>query len=133
MTRALVDCSLGTVLVDLKDEEVLGFDTELPERPRPHVSLPLLVAADAHGSRVVALVARRPPLMISDDAGTTWRESGGGLPPGRDVAISPDHPDRMLYASESRLFVSDDGGRFWRSLALELGGIRAVAWDDTAV
>jgi hypothetical protein len=49
------------------------------------------------------------------------------------VAISPDHPDRMLYGSESRLFVSDDGGRFWRSLALELEGITAVAWVDTAV
>jgi hypothetical protein len=132
MTRAVVTCSLGVALVDLEDEEVLGLDADAPVRERPTVELPLVVAADALGSRVVAVVSRRPPLMVSDDAGTTWREAGGGLPPGRDVAISPEHPDRILFASESRLFVSEDGGRFWRSLTPELDDIRAVAWDETS-
>ena len=66
---------------------------------------------------------------MSDDAGATWRESGGGLPPGRDVAISPEHPDLVLFATESRLYLSGDGGRFWEVLELELHGITAVAWD----
>ena len=130
MRRAVVAYSLGVALVDLGDEEVLGVDVDPPVRDQPQVALPLVVTADAHGSRVVALVSRRPPLMVSDDAGTTWREAGAGLPPGRDVAISPEHPDSILFASENRLFVSEDGGRFWRSLALELNDIRAVAWDD---
>ena len=80
----------------------------------------------AHGSW-----PRRPePLAVSDDAGTTWREAGGGLPPEREVAISAAHPDLVVYASATRLSVSADGGRFWRALEPELDGIAAVAWDD---
>ena len=93
------------------------------------VSLPLLIAADAAGSRVVAVLARRPPLVLSDDAGPTWREVGGGLPAGRAVALDPDQPDRILFASESRVFLSEDGGRFWRGLAPELIGITALAFS----
>ena len=93
-------------------------------------SLPLVVAADSSGPLIVAVVARRPPLVISRDAGSTWREAGNGLPAGRAVAISPEHPDLILFASESRLYLSRDGGRFWQPLAIELDDIRAVAWLD---
>jgi hypothetical protein len=37
----------------------------------------------------------------------------------------------LLYASESRLFLSEDGGRFWRVLDPELIGITAVAFSET--
>jgi hypothetical protein len=77
----------------------------------------------------MAVVDRRPPPVVSDDSGATWREAGGGLPAGRAVAISPGHPDDVLFASASRLYVSRDGGRFWHALALELPEIRAVAWE----
>ena len=73
--------------------------------------------------------ARRPPLVLSDDGGQTWREAGGGLPTGTAVAIHPDDPDRLLFASDSRLFLSTDGGRFWRVLDPELIGITAVAFS----
>ncbi len=33
----------------------------------------------------------------------------------------------MLYAGRNRLFVSEDGGRFWHALTLELPEIEAVA------
>jgi hypothetical protein len=46
---------------------------------------------------------------------------------GRAVAISPDDPDVVLYATRNRLYLSRDGGRFWRSLALELPEIDSVA------
>jgi hypothetical protein len=36
----------------------------------------------------------------------------------------------VLFAGEARLYVSTDGGRFWRALALELPEIEAVAWSD---
>lgn len=127
--RALVETAAGLVLVDLDDEQAVALADGALERERPAVALPLLVAADAHGSRVVAVVDRRPPLLVSDDAGTTWREAGAGLPPGRDVAISPEHPDLILFVTASRLYVSRDGGRFWRSLAPELDDVRTVAWD----
>jgi hypothetical protein len=44
------------------------------------------------------------------------------------VAIDEANPDRMLYAARNRLFVSEDGGRFWRALVLELPEITAVAF-----
>ena len=127
--EARVGTSFGCVLVDLEsgDAELLGEDPPLPERVE--VSLPLVVAATQAGSRIVAVVDRRPPLMISDDVGLTWREAGGGLPRGVAIASDPDDPDVLLYASESRLFVSRDGGLFWRSLPPELIGITAVAFS----
>jgi hypothetical protein len=126
--RVLAETRLGLVEVDLESEEAeLVGEGTLPSRA-PGLTLPLLVAADRHGSRLVAVVDRRPPLVVSDDAGITWREAGGGLPRGCAVAISPEHPDHIVFATASRLYLSEDGGRFWRSLAPELFGIVAVAW-----
>ena len=92
------------------------------------LQLPRLIAASASGSTVVALVERRPPLLVSADAGATWREAGGGLPTGFAVAVHPDDPDRVLFAARNRLYLSVDGARFWRALEPELPDIEAVAW-----
>jgi hypothetical protein len=127
--RAAIETADGVTIVDLEEEEVVEFDEGATVEPRDvSVELPLVVTADCSGPLTVAVVARRPPLVISRDAGSTWREAGNGLPPGRAVAISPAHPDLILFASENRLYVSRDGGRFWHPLALELEDIRAVAW-----
>jgi photosystem II stability/assembly factor-like uncharacterized protein len=82
---------------------------------------------------VIAIVDRRPPLVVSHDAGATWHEAGGGLPPGRALAIAADDPDLVLYAARNRLYVSRDGGRFWTALVTELPDIRAVAWAGAEV
>jgi hypothetical protein len=124
--RALVRTVDGVFEVDLDEEEVLGL-VDLPVEPEPvAVSLPLVVAAASVGSTVIAVVSRRPPLAVSNDAGRTWRESGGGLPPGRAVAIAEDDPDYVLYAARNRLYVSTDGGRFWRALTVELPEIEVL-------
>ncbi len=129
MTRVLVACALGTVAVDLdEDEEAEVVDDELPAVAVPEVELPLLVAAAAHGSVVVAVVDRRPPLVVSNDAGHTWREAGAGIGRAVAVAIAPDHPDLVVVATEERLYVSRDGGRFWSVLGLELPSITALAF-----
>ena len=75
----------------------------------------------------MVIVDRRPPLVVSTDAGVTWREAGGGLPRGRAVAIAPDDPDVVLYGARNRLYLSTDGGTLWRGLAPELPEIEAVA------
>ena len=124
--RALVRTVDGVFEVDLDDEQVLGLLDEEVRAPEVEVALPLLVAAAANGSTVVAVVERRPPLVVSNDAGRTWRESGGGLPAGRAVAIGEDDPDLMLYAARNRLYLSEDGGRFWRALVVELPEIEAL-------
>jgi hypothetical protein len=68
--------------------------------------------------------------MLSSDGGLTWREAGGGLPPGFAIAVAEDDPDRMLYAARNRLYVSTNGGVFWRSLPFELPDVASVAWID---
>jgi hypothetical protein len=127
---AAVGTLAGVFLVDVEEETLLGEGTEVPAAERPELTLPRVVAAAQAGSTVVAVVERRPPLMISNDGGTTWREAGGGLPPGFAVAIAEDDPDRMLYAARNRLYVSANGGVFWRSLSFELPDIDSVAWID---
>ncbi|MGZ4256546.1 MAG: hypothetical protein ACXVRE_02140 [Gaiellaceae bacterium] len=127
--RAFVRTVDGVFEVDLEEELVLGLVDAPVEPERVEVSLPLVVAAARSGSTVIALLDRRPPLAVSNDAGRTWREAGGGLPPGRALAIADDNPDYVLYAARNRLHLSEDGGRFWRSLAPELPEIEAVALD----
>jgi hypothetical protein len=125
--RALVRTVDGVYEVDLDEEVVLGSSGADVEPEPVSVMLPLLVAAAAYGSTVIAVVDRRPPLAVSNDAGRTWREAGGGLPPGRAVAIADDDPDYVLYAARNRLYLSTNGGVFWRGLAPELPEIEAVS------
>jgi hypothetical protein len=128
--RASVLTVEGVFLVDLEDESVLGPSDDAEFDPPPPASpfLPRLVAASAAGSTVVALVDATPPLLVSHDAGRTWKGSGHGLPPGHAVAVSPENPDDVLFAARNRLYASADGGRFWRALEPELPDIEAVAW-----
>ena len=107
--RALVACVLGTAEVDLAEDEVVEI-TDVPV-DAPALELDL-------------------PLVVSNDGGSTWREAGAGLAPGTAIAISPDDPDVVLYATEERLHVSRDGGRFWQALSVELPGITAVTLVD---
>ncbi len=128
MTTVLVACALGTAVVDLEDEDVVGISEKpLEQAAEPVLDLPLVVAAAASGSTVVAIVDRRPPLVVSNDGGTPWRETGAGLGRGVAIAISPEHPDLVLFATSERHHVSRDGGRFWAALEIELPESTAVA------
>ena len=126
--NASVRTLLGTFDVDLELEEVVGDAADF-DVAQPSVALPRVVAAAASGATVVAVVDRRPPLAISNDAGSTWREAGGGLPPGFAVAINDENPDVMLFAARNRLYLSENGGIFWRALVPELPDIEAVRFD----
>jgi hypothetical protein len=120
----------GVLLLDIEDETILGPGESVPEAEKPEVALPRVVAAAQNGATIVAIVDRRPPLAISRDGGATWNEYGGGLLPGFSVSIADDDPDRILYASRNRLYLSVNGGVFWRSLLFELPDILAVGWID---
>ena len=124
--RAAVRTSHGCWLVDLETEELLETEDDVPPGESIPVSLPRVVATAGSGSTVVAVVDRHPPIAVSHDAGRTWREAGGGLPRGTAIAVDDDNPDRMLYAARNRLFFSEDGGRFWRALVVELPEIESV-------
>jgi hypothetical protein len=126
--RALVATVDGAFEVDLEEEILLGSADAHVERPTLELPLPRVIAAAASGSTVIAVVDRRPPLAISNDAGLTWREAGGGLPAGRAIALAEDNPDYALYAARNRLYLSEDGGVFWRALAPELPKSRPSPW-----
>ena len=124
---ALVRTVEGVFEVDVENEAVLGELDATVDRERSELGLPRLVAAASTELPWSRSSTGRPPLLISGDGGATWREAGGGLPPGFDVAVDPADPDRVLYAARNRLHLSTDGGRFWRSLAPELPDVEAVA------
>jgi hypothetical protein len=128
--RVVAQTEYGAFAVDLETEEIEpgGAVAPAPQEP-PALSLPRIVAASAVGSTVVAVVDRKPPLMISHDAGVTWREAGAGLPAGRAVVVSDENPDVIVYGSRNRLHVSADGGLFWRALSVELPEIEALAFE----
>jgi len=135
---ALAGCDDGVFVVEI-GADVAGDDLlerrpdEALERARPLLDVvPSWAAgrvldADATGAAVVLLVDRRPPLLVSHDAGATWSERGSGLPAGRAVALGSS-PDDVLFAARNRLYVSRDGGRFWRAVGVELPEIRDAGW-----
>jgi hypothetical protein len=123
---ALVATVNGTFAVDLETEEVEPDEPFMPAPP-PRLNLPRIVAAAASGSTVVAVVDAKPPLLVSHDAGTTWRDSGRGLPALQTVAIDDFDPDIVVVATRNRLYFSRDGGLFWTALAVELPEIDALA------
>jgi hypothetical protein len=133
----LAGCDDGLYLVEVgaraEDDQLAGrqpggtVDRERRLDLAPSWAAKHVLDVDALGATIVLLVDRRPPLLVSSDAGITWNERGGGLPAGRAVAIG-ETPDRVLYAARNRLYVSGDGGVFWRALSVELPEIRDVAW-----
>jgi hypothetical protein len=125
--NVLVATVAGSFAVDLETDEVEPWGGDVTPPPAPALNLPRVIAAAAAGSTVVAVVDTKPPLLISHDTGSTWRESGRGLPPGRAIAISDDDPDLLVYAARNLLYVSRNGGVFWSALALELPEIERVA------
>jgi hypothetical protein len=130
---AIAGCVDGVYLVDLDGEQIVGREAGgAVERERPLDRAPPWAAkrvldVDAVGSTVIVLLDRRPPLLVSHDGGETWTERGGGLPAGRAVALG-ENPDEVLYGARNRLYVSTNGGVFWRALAVELPEIHDVAW-----
>ncbi len=127
--KALVGTKDGAYLVDLETDEVApAAENPPPQEPTPDLGLPRVVGAARVGATILAAVNARPPLLVSHDAGRTWRESGRGLPPGRAVAIADDNPDLMIFAGRNRLYLSTNGGRFWEALALELPEIESVTF-----
>ena len=116
----------GAYAIDSATDEVEPLDEAVLPHDAVPTGLPRVLDATAAGSTIVAAVDTKPPLLVSHDAGTTWRESGRGLPPIRAVAIDAGDPDHMVAAARNRIYVSTDGGRFWRALAAELPEIERV-------
>ncbi len=129
MKQVLVQIADAVLTIDA-EEGVVEIEAGARLTPPPDIPVPLptVRACVGSGSTLVALVDRRPPLVISHDAGSTWHEAGGGLPAGRAIAIDEDDPDSILFAAKHRVWHSANGGRFWESVVLDLPEIEAVAF-----
>jgi hypothetical protein len=125
---AVVTTTAGTFGVDLDNDELEPWHGEVDSPPEPSLNLPRVISAAAAGATVIAVVDAKPPLLVSHDAGVTWRQSGRGLPGGRAVAVAEEHPDVIVYAARNRLYVTRDGGVFWTALTVELPEITAVTF-----
>jgi hypothetical protein len=131
--NALAETASGVFTVDVDTGELTDFapGASLDPPPPPAVPLPRVIAAAVAGSTVVVAVDTRPPMLVSHDAGVTWRESGRGLPRGSAVAIADSNPDAVLFAAGERLWVSHDGARFWQAVPTELPEpIVGLDWID---
>ena len=133
----LADCASGVHAVELLadgSEQIDGRPgATVPQRERDRSIAPswarsMLVDIDVSGSTIVLLLERRPPVLASYDGGGIWRERAGGVPSGVAIALD-DNPDRIVMATDTRLYVSLDGGQFWHSLETELDGITDVCWE----
>jgi hypothetical protein len=134
---ALAGCEDALYLVEVgesaeEDELLERRPGEAVEGPRALELVPpwakqTFLDVDAVGSTIVLVLDRKPPLLVSYDGGATWSERGAGLGRARAVAVG-ENPDDVLLASRNRLWVSRDGGVFWRSLRVELPEIVDVAW-----
>jgi hypothetical protein len=134
---AVAGCEDALYLVEVggtaEEDELVGRDPDgRVDRTRrldlaPAWAASQLVDADAAGSTIVLALDRKPPLLVSHDAGVTWTERGSGLPGGRAVALG-NNPDDILYGARNRLYVSRNGGVFWRALAVELPEILDITW-----
>jgi hypothetical protein len=127
---ALVATESGTFGVDLESGELEPAESFVADPP-PALNLPRVLAAAESGSTIVAVVAARPPMLVSYDAGATWRESGRGLPAGVAVAIADWNPDVLAYASRNRVYVSTNGGVFWSAVSVELPAIDALSLRES--
>ncbi len=121
---------LGSGHPDLRDDRppLLGL-IESSDAGRSWQSVSLLGRADFHslrtlGSQVAGYDASGGRLMVSADAGRTWRSS---IPPGHlgDLVIDPADPKRIVAASVDGLIRSSNGGRSWSPLE---GAPIALAW-----
>ncbi|HEY7196364.1 MAG TPA: hypothetical protein VH306_04220 [Gaiellaceae bacterium] len=134
---ALAGCTDAVYVLELgesaeEDELVVRREGEAVERSRPLERVPTFaretfVDVDATGSTVVVALDRRPPLLVSHDGGTTWTERGAGLGRAHAVAVG-ENPDHVLFAARNRLWVSRDGGVFWRVVGVELPEVIDVDW-----
>jgi hypothetical protein len=134
---ALAGCEDALYVLEIgesaeEDELVIRREGEAVERPRrldlvPPWAKETFVDVDGVGSTVVLALDHRPPLLVSHDGGTTWSERGAGLGRARAVAVG-ENPDDVLLGTRNRVWVSRDGGVFWRSLGIELSEVVDVAW-----
>ena len=132
-TVAKPDHFLGSGHPDVRDElpPLLGL-IQSRDAGETWAPISLQGEVDFHALRVRGRLlagydATSGRVMVSNDRGGSWRRV---RPPEPlvDLVVDPDSAGRLLAAGESRLFLSDDGGRRWKQLE---EGTGLLAWPRT--
>ncbi|HIC88195.1 MAG TPA: hypothetical protein EYP04_02155, partial [Anaerolineae bacterium] len=92
------------------------IDTSLPRGKWGSPSVVAVAATPNEGRQVyISLAGSGVDIYRSDDSGTHWRLSKGGLAPGegKPLAVSAADPMTVYAGAGSRLFWSPDGGHLW--------------------
>jgi hypothetical protein len=128
------DHFLGSGHPDLRDDlpPLLGL-IESTDAGRTWQPVSLLGKADFHvlrsaGTRVYGVNAADGEFLVSDDGGRRWEERSPSTAL-LDVAVSPEHPNRLVASGEEGMFASSDAGVTWRPLARRRLGL--LAWPRT--
>ena len=128
--EARVATALGCVAIDLESDDAFLVDDDPPMADTGRgLSAARRRRRRKSGSRIVAAVDRRPPLMISDDVGLTWREAGGGLPVGTAIAIDRTIPTGCCSPRKRASTSRRTAGASGAASSSELIGITAVAFS----
>ena len=131
MKPVLVQTADAVLTIDAEDGVVeIDAGGRLAPTPEITTSLPGVLSCVGAGSTLVALLGQASGRHLHALAGRTWHESGGGLPRGQAIAIDEDDPDAILFAARNRVWASQDGGRFWESVAIDLPEIVAVSFRE---
>jgi len=78
--------------------------------------------------RVYAYEGLSQRLMVSEDAGKSWSETGTPSPV-FDLAVSPNDAERLIVATEAGLLETKDTGQSWRRLSNAVG---LLAWPKSS-
>jgi hypothetical protein len=82
---------------------------------RAYVAIDRHVMGDSH-----------PYVLVTDDAGASWRSIAGGLPPDQYAHVvreDPVNPDVLYVGLEQGVWISFDRGTHWESLRLNLPSV----------
>lgn len=110
--------------------EVMAMDDSGALATLTHLS-DFVVSIDTSSAaprRVIAATERE--VVVSDDAGATWRDATGPLVDIHRVVSAPSAPDTLYASTFAGVFRSDDAGRTWRNAS---GDLRALNVQAIAV
>lgn len=107
------------------------YEAETPLGPFVTASAPLerLARVDSGASNLVG-VSRSGRLLLSEDAGASWREVGPEDTRFADVLLSPPHA--LALSVPERLWWSKNEGRSWQPLDVPALGAEALRRDEDA-